>query len=90
MEKLTQFWNWLLGKTTLDEKAVEVYDEVKDRAEEMADEFKDVKKALKNVATQSKDVINASKGKKRRGRPKKNTTTSEWETNKGRPAPKKK
>ena len=71
MEKLTQFWNWLLGKTTLDEKAVKVYDEVKDRAEEMADEFKDVKKALKNVATQSKDVIDASKGKKRRGRPKK-------------------
>ena len=85
-----QFWNWLRNKTTLDEKAVEVYDEVKDRAEEMADEFKDVKKALKNVATQSKDVINASKGKKRRGRPKKNTTPSEWETNKGRPAPKKK
>ena len=71
MEKLTQFWNWLLNKTTLDEKAVEVYDEVKDRAEEMADEFKDVKKALKNVAAQSKDVIDASKGKKRRGRPKK-------------------
>jgi hypothetical protein len=71
MEKLTQFWNWILGKTTLDEKAVEIYDEVKDRAGEMAKEFKDVKKALKNVATQSKDVISASKGKKRRGRPKK-------------------
>jgi len=71
MEKLTQFWNWILGKTTLDEKAVEIYDEVKDRAEEMANEFKDVKKALKNVADQSKDVIDASKGKKRRGRPKK-------------------
>ena len=71
MEKLTQFWNWILGKTTLDEKAVEIYDEVKDRAEEMAEEFKDVKKALKNVAAQSKDVIDASKGKKRRGRPKK-------------------
>tara|TARA_R110002020_G_scaffold117232_2_gene267959 strand:- start:47 stop:265 length:219 start_codon:yes stop_codon:yes gene_type:complete len=71
MEKLTQFWNWILGKTTLDEKAVEIYDEVKDRAEEMANEFKDVKKALKNVAAQSKDVIDASKGKKRRGRPKK-------------------
>ena len=70
MEKLTQFWNWLLGKTTLDEKAVEVYNEVKDRAKEMSDEFEDVKKALKNVAAQSKDVIDASKGKKRRGRPK--------------------
>jgi len=71
MEKLIQFWNWLRNKTTLDEKAVEVYDEVKDRAKEMVDEFKDVKKALKNVAAQSKDVIDASKGKKRRGRPKK-------------------
>ena len=70
MEKLTQFWNWILGKTTLDEKAVEIYDEVKDRAKEMANEFKDVKKSLKNVAAQSKDVIDASKGKKRRGRPK--------------------
>jgi hypothetical protein len=70
MEKLMQFWNWLRNKTTLDEKAVKVYDEVKDRAKEMADEFKDVKKALKNVAAQSKDVIDASKGKKRRGRPK--------------------
>ena len=40
------------------------------KAKEMAKEFKDVKKALKNVAIQSKDVINASKGKKRRGRPK--------------------
>ena len=90
MKKLMQFWNWLRNKTTLDEKAVKVYDEVKDRAKEMANEFKDVKKALKNVAAQSKDVIDASKGKKRRGRPKKNTTTSEWETNKGRPAPKKK
>jgi hypothetical protein len=36
----------------------------------MSSELKDVKKALKNVASQSKDVIDASKGKKRRGRPK--------------------
>lgn len=70
MEKIKEFWGWLLGKTTLDEKAIKIYDETKDRAKEMAKEFKDVKKALKNVAIQSKDVINASKGKKRRGRPK--------------------
>ena len=71
MGKFKEFWNWLLGKTTLDEKFIEVIDEVKDRAKEMSSELKDVKKALKNVATQSKDVIDASKGKKRRGRPKK-------------------
>ena len=64
-----QFWNWLLGKTTLDEKAIKVVKEIKSRAKEMSSELKDVKKALKNVAAQSKDVIDASKGKKRRGRP---------------------
>ena len=71
MKKIKQFWNWLLGKTTIDEKAIEVFKEAKSRAKEMSDEFQDVKKALKNVVAQSKDVIDASKGKKRRGRPKK-------------------
>jgi len=71
MEKIKQFWNWLLSKTTLDEKIKEVYKEVKDRAKEMAAELEDVKKATKNVVSQSKDIIGASKGKKRRGRPKK-------------------
>ena len=70
MKKMKQFWNWLLGKTTIDEKAIEVFKEAKSRANEMSKEFKDVKKALKEVASQSKDVIDASKGKKRRGRPK--------------------
>tara|TARA_R110002020_G_scaffold195550_2_gene396551 strand:+ start:590 stop:769 length:180 start_codon:yes stop_codon:yes gene_type:complete len=58
MKKLTTLWYSLLN-------------EIKSRATEMIAEFKDVKKALKNVAAQSKDVIDASKGKKRRGRPKK-------------------
>jgi gas vesicle protein len=71
MKKLKELWDWLLGKTTIDEAIIEVIDEVKDRAEEMADELKDVKKAIKNVVAQSKDVIGASKGKKRKGRPKK-------------------
>ena len=48
MGKFKEFWNWLLGKTTLDEKFIEVIDEVKDRAKEMSSELKDVKKALKN------------------------------------------
>jgi ABC-type Fe3+-hydroxamate transport system substrate-binding protein len=71
MEKLTQFWNWILGKTTLDEKTEKIIAEFKSRTKEMAAELKDVKKALKNAVAQSKDVIDASKGKKRRGRPKK-------------------
>jgi hypothetical protein len=58
MKKLTTLWYSLIN-------------EIKSRVTEMMAEFKDVKKALKNVAAQSKDVIDASKGKKRRGRPKK-------------------
>ena len=58
MKKLTTLWYPLIN-------------EIKSRVTEMMAEFKDVKKALKNVAAQSKDVIDASKGKKRRGRPKK-------------------
>ena len=57
MKKLTTLWYSLIN-------------EIKSRVTEMMAEFKDVKKALKNVAAQSKDVIDASKGKKRRGRPK--------------------
>ena len=69
---LKNFWFWLRSKTTLDEKAIEVYEEVKDIAKEMKEEFKDVKKAAKNLTSQLKDVGGAAKGKKRRGRPKKN------------------
>ena len=65
---LNSFWNWLKGLTTLDEKAVDLYDEVKDRAEEVKKEFKDVKKAAKEVYDQSKDIAKAVKGKKKRGR----------------------
>ena len=32
---LKSFWNWLKSLTTLDEKAVDLYDEVKDRAKEV-------------------------------------------------------
>ena len=61
---LKNFWFWLRSKTTLDEKAIEVYEEVKDRAKEMKEEFKDVKKAAKNLTSQLKDVGGAAKGKK--------------------------
>jgi|TARA_R110001583_G_scaffold77619_1_gene211165 hypothetical protein len=57
MEKLKTLWNSFIN-------------EIKSRKAEILAELKDVKKALKNVASQSKDVIDATKGKKRRGRPK--------------------
>ena len=65
---LSSFWNWLKSLTTLDEKAVDLYDEVKDRAGEVKKEFKDVKKAVKEVYNQSKDITKAVKGSKKRGR----------------------
>ena len=58
---LKNFWFWLRSKTTLDEKAIDVYEEISDRAKEMKKELKDVKKALKNAANQTKDVLDAAK-----------------------------
>ena len=43
---LKNFWFWLRSKTTLDEKAIDVYEEISDRAKEMKKELKDVKKAF--------------------------------------------
>ena len=42
--------------------------EVKRRAKRVKKELKDVGAAAKNLASQSKDVIDAAKGKKRKGR----------------------
>ena len=58
MKKLTTLWYLFVN-------------EIKSRITKILFELKDVKKARKNVISQSKDVIDASKGKKRRGRPKK-------------------
>ena len=75
MKHLKRFWNWLLGKTTIDEKIEakvdEVVEEVKERVDRIKEEVADVKAAAKEVASQAGDVIDAAKGKKRRGRPKK-------------------
>ena len=58
---LKRFWNWLLGKTTVDEKIVE-------RVERVKEEIADVKKAVKVVVEQAADVAEAAQGKPRRGR----------------------
>ena len=75
MERLKRFWNWLLGKTTIDEKVIEVVEEakkdvaeVKARAKRVAQEAKEVGAAVKKVVKESKDVVDAAKGAPRKGR----------------------
>ena len=63
-----RLWNALWASTDLDEKAEAALKEAKARISEMKKELADVKKAAKNVVAQSIDVIDASKGKKRRGK----------------------
>jgi len=55
-------WNWLLGKTTIDEKVVEVVKEAKERLAEVKEEFAEAKEAVKEAVEQAKDVVEAAKG----------------------------
>ena len=71
---LKSFWNWLKSLTTLDERAIKLHSEAKDRLGEVIKELKDVKKAAENVVDQSKDVVDAVKGNKKRGRKPNNKT----------------
>jgi len=59
--KLAQAWNWLLGRTTIDERIIETVDNakrtviaVKDRVEDVVEEVQDVMEAVKEA---SEDVI---------------------------------
>ena len=61
MEYLKNLWHALWTKTTIDE-------ELKSRYDEVVKELADVKASAKKVVKQSKDVVDAAKGKKRRGR----------------------
>ena len=63
-----RLWNALWNSTTIDEKAEAALKETKTRLKAMKRELVDVKNAFKNVASQSKDVFDAAKGNKRRGR----------------------
>tara|TARA_R100000008_G_C3481391_1_gene114022 strand:- start:224 stop:466 length:243 start_codon:yes stop_codon:yes gene_type:complete len=63
-------WNWLLGKTTIDEKAVKTVKEIKRRYKLTTTELKDVAKALKEVGNQLGDIDDAIAGKERKGRKK--------------------
>ena len=72
MQKIKNYfkklWNAIWDSTTIDERAEAALKETKSRLYEMKKELADVKKALKNAANQSKDVFDAAKGNKRRGR----------------------
>jgi len=63
-----KLWNALWNSTTIDEKAEAALKETKARLKAMKKELVDVKNAFKNVASQSKDVLDAAKGNERRGR----------------------
>lgn len=69
---LSSTWNWILGKTTIDDKIVETAKEVKRRAKNIKEEIKDVGVSISEVGDQLGDVVDAAKGQKRKGRKKKN------------------
>jgi uncharacterized protein with GYD domain len=73
MKKLIKsFWNWVLGKTTIDEKVIATVKETKKRVKAVKEEIKDVAEAVKEVGSQVADITDAVKGKARKGRKKKN------------------
>ena len=72
MEKLKSYfkrlWNAIWDSTEIDEKAEAALKEAKARIAEMKKELADVKHAAKNTVAQAKDVVDAAKGKRRKGR----------------------
>jgi DNA-binding transcriptional regulator GbsR (MarR family) len=69
---LQDIWVWFWSKTTVDEKAVEVIKETKQRVKRVKEELQDVKETSEELLSQLKDVGEAAIGSKRKGRPKKN------------------
>ena len=63
-----RLWDALWASTDVDEKAEAALKEVKARIAEMKKEIADVQEAAKSTVAQAKDVVDAAKGKKRRGR----------------------
>ena len=63
-----RLWSAIWASTDLDERAIAVINEAKIRVENMKLELADVKAVAKNVISQSKDVVDVAKGKKRKGR----------------------
>jgi len=65
MNFLKRLWKKLWSKTEVDDIVIE-------RTKRVKEELKDVGASLKEVGNQAGDVVDAAKGKKRRGRPRKN------------------
>ena len=65
---LKRLWNAIWDSTDVDEKAEVALKEAKARIIEMKKELADVKHAAKNTVAQAKDVVDAAKGKRRKGR----------------------
>jgi len=59
MEYLKRFWNWLLSKTTLDEK-------VEAKVAEVKEEVAEVVEAAKVVVKETQDVVKTTKPRKPR------------------------
>lgn len=59
MEYLKRFWNWLLGKTTIDEK-------IEAKVAEIEKEVIEVVEAAKVVVEEAKDVVETVKPKRGR------------------------
>lgn len=62
---LKRFWNWLLGKTTIDERIEETVDNakrtvnaVKDRVEDVVEEVQDVIEAVKEASEDILEEVN--------------------------------
>lgn len=70
MDYLKKFWNWLLNRTTVDEKIAK-------RVTDVKKELVDVKKAANVVVEEAKDVIEAAKGKKPKRKPRRSGASSQ-------------
>ena len=62
---LKRFWNWLLGKTTIDERIEETVDNakrtvhaVRDRVEDVVEEVQDVIEAVKDASEDIMEEVN--------------------------------
>ena len=72
MNFLKRLWVKLWSKTEVDDKIIAAAKEGKARVKRMGEELCDVGDSLKEVVNQAGDVVDAAKGIKRRGRPRKN------------------
>jgi chromosome segregation ATPase len=68
--KLKKLWNWILNLTTLDEKIVELAEEVETRIDRVKEEVADVVQSAKEVGNQISDVKEQLKEKNEEADPK--------------------